>query len=267
MKRNRVKTGGQILLIPLKAIRENPLRARIYYNDARTDELIRSIGEDGIVEPLTVCAGAKGSYIIISGERRYRAAKALGFDFVPCVLIESDAESSVFTCLSNQLNHDPLTYFEVAICYEKLRDYFGLTYEETAERLGVSLAEVMSKIRLLQIPPKLRKIILEHALSENYAKLLLHHPDDQKEVLLERILRDRLTLYEARALSAEMRGTIRTDRTQIRTYFKDINVFVNTIDRAYAAMRAGGVTARVEKAETDESVEYRISIRKEILTG
>lgn len=262
MKRNRVKTGGQILLIPLRAIRENPLRARIYYNDSRTDELIRSIGESGIVEPLTVCAGAKGDYIIVSGVRRYRAAKALGFDFVPCVLIESDAENAVFTCLSNQLTHDPLTYFEIAICYEKLRDYFGLTYEETADRMGIPLAEVLGKIRLLQIPPKLRKMILEHALSENYAKLLLHHPDHEKEILLERILQDHLTLSEARALSAQMRRGEAQQTAQIRTYFKNIHVFVNTIDRACAAMRAGGVAARVEKAENEETVEYRIMIRK-----
>ena len=71
-KRNmntKLQAAGQILLIPLQYVKENPLRSRIYYNDAHTLALMRSIAQSGIVEPLTVCRGAGGKYVIISGER------------------------------------------------------------------------------------------------------------------------------------------------------------------------------------------------------
>lgn len=262
MKNAKLRTGGQILLVPIRDLRENPLRPRIYYNDTRTDELIRSVAVSGIVEPLTVSAAENGTYVIVSGERRYRAAKALGYPFVPCVLLESDAEQLLFTGLSNQLTHDPLSFFEIARCYEKLRDYFGLTYEQTAERLGISTGEVLSKVKLLQIPPMLRKKILEHGLSESYAAILLRHTDAEKETLLDRIIRERLSLSEARTVSAQMLQGSAERQGSIKTYYKDITVFVNTIDRACAAMAQGGVDAAVEKTEDDREVTYRIAIRK-----
>lgn len=247
------------MLVPVRAIVENPLRARLYYNDAHIDDLIRSIETSGIVEPLTVCASSAGDYILISGERRLRAAKALGYDFVPCVLIESDAEQSVFTNLSTHLTHDPLSFFEVAMCYEKLRDYFGLTYEETAFRLGLNPAEILEKVRLLQIPPKLRREILEHSLSENYAKLLLRHRDEEQEQLLREIITEHLSLREARARSAELRA----EKVKSRTYYKDVTVFLNSLDRVCDAMCRSDVAAEVEKTDADGYVQYFIRIPKE----
>ena len=79
MKNEKLKSVGQILLIPINQITENPLRARIYYNDRRTDELTYSIAQSGIIEPLTVCAAKNETYVIVSGERRFRAAKKLGY--------------------------------------------------------------------------------------------------------------------------------------------------------------------------------------------
>ncbi len=250
-------------MVPTEAIKENPLRARLYYNDGKTDELMRSIAESGIVEPLTVCAVPRGRYVIISGERRFRAAKALGYKAVPCVLIESEsAAEALFTCLSNQLTHDPLSFFEVALCYEKLRDAFSLTYEQTAQRLGVSTAEVLGKVRLLQIPPRQRRLILENGLSENYARLLLRHPDDQKETLLQRIIKERLSLRQARDVSFRMLHGDAAKRSAPRGYFKDARVFINTIDRACRAMRDGNVPAAVEREEDADCVSYRITVPK-----
>ncbi len=264
MNANKLRTGGQILLVPMRDLRENPLHPRLYYNDTKTDELVRSVAESGIVEPLTVSANADGTYTIVSGERRYRAAAALGYDCVPCVLIRSDSDSLLFTGLSNQLTHDPLSYFEIAQCYERLRDAFDLTYEETADRLGLSPAEIYAKIRLLQIPPKLRRVMLENGLSESYAKLLLKHDDAAKESLLTKIVHERLSLSEARACSDELLQGDRPQQGSVKTFFKDINIFVNTIDRACAAMSDGGVAAETDKTETEETVEYRILIRKTV---
>ena len=262
MKDRKLKTAGRILLVPLRDLCENPLRPRIYYNDTQTYDLIRSVEENGIIEPLTVCPKPDGTYLIVSGGRRYRAAKALGYRRVPCVAISASTENLLFISVSNQLNQAQLSFFEVAQCCEKLHDESGLTYEQTAKRLGMSVAEEFSKLRLLQIPPKLRRPILENGLSESYAKLLLRHSDEQKEALLTQITEERLSLNEARARSAELLREASPRQGSIKTVYMDINVFINTIDRACAAMQQGGVDANAEKTEDENGVTYRIVIRK-----
>ncbi len=248
-------------MLPPETLRENPLRARIYYNDARFDDLVRSIRLCGILEPLTVCAQDDG-YMIVSGERRWRAAVTLGYRSVPCVLIRADADRAMVSDLTNHLNHDPLSYFEIAACYERLRDRFGLTYEETAARLGVSPGEIREKVKLLQIPPHLRRKILENGLSESYARLLLRHTDAEKDLLLGKITEQRLTLTQAKEESDALLHKPGPRPGRIRAFYTGVTVFVNTIDRACAAMRDGGVDAQIEKDENDERVEYRISIPK-----
>lgn len=264
MKNEKLKTGGQILLIPTDKISENPLRARIYYNDKKTDELISSIGEAGIIEPLTVCSSKRGEYIIISGERRYRAAKKLGFKNLPCVLIDCSPEKSILTCLINSITHEPLNYFEVAMSYEKIKEYFGYSYEQTAAMIGVETNEVLSKVRLLQIPPKLRKIIIEYGLSQKYASILVRHSDKQKEELLKRITEERLSLIQTKKLSEEMLNPKDEQKNTVQTYFKDINVFVNTIDRTCETMKNSGINADMQKTDNENRVEYLISIPKSV---
>jgi len=264
MKNEKLKTGGQILLIPLKQIIENPLRPRMYYDDAKTDELMRSIEESGIIEPLCVTSSNNGKYVIISGERRFRAAKKLGYKTLPCVLVESQPEKSVITCLTNNLTHEPLNYFEIAMSYEKLKEHFGLSYEQTAAKIGVDTNEVLSKVRLLQIPLKLRKIIVEYGLSQNYASILVRHPDDQKEELLKNITDNNLTLAQTKKLSESMLNPETPKKNKIQTYFKDINVFVNTIDRACETMKNSGIDAEAEKIDGEKSVKYYISIPKSV---
>ncbi|MCH5198045.1 MAG: ParB/RepB/Spo0J family partition protein [Oscillospiraceae bacterium] len=264
MRNEKLKIGGQILLIPTDKISENPLRARMYYNDKKTDELIRSIGESGIIEPLSVCASKRGDYIIISGERRFRAAKQLGFKKLPCILLDSSPEKSVLTCLTNSLTQEPLNYFEIALSYEKLKEHFGLTYEQTAAKLGVDTNEVLSKVRLLQIPPKLRKTLIEYGLSQKYATILVRHSDEQKEVLLKRIIEDRLTLSKTKLISDEMLNPKEETKNTVQTYFKDINVFVNTIERTYETMKNSGINAEMVKSDGERSVTYRIQIPKSV---
>lgn len=252
------------MLIPTDKLSENPLRARMYYNEIKADELMRSIGEAGIVEPLTVCASKRGNYIIVSGERRYRAAKKLGFKKLPCVLIDCTPEKSVLTCLTNSLTNEPLHYFEIAMSYEKIKEHFGYTYEQTAAVIGVETNEVLSKVRLLQIPPKLRKIIIEYGLSQKYASILVRHTDKEKEKLLKRIIEEHLTLSQTKKLSEDMLNPKEEQKNSIQTYFRDINVFVNTIDRTCETMKNSGINADMQKTDGEESVKYLITIPKSV---
>ncbi len=261
MRKLRLQPGGEILEIPVSMLRSNPLRARIYYNDEKTAWLTESIRRFGVIEPLTVFAPRPGIYVIVAGERRFRAAKALGYRYLPCVLCESDAENALYMVLSNELTAERLTYFETAVCFEKLHDHFSVPYDQVAERLGIPLGEVMERLRLLKIPPKLRRRMVENGLGEAYARLLLHLDETDMEALLDEIVTNRLTLSEAKARAAAL---VKKDGAKLRvlTFWQDSRIFRNTIENTVQRMQKAGIKTDFDRTEGEADVEYRIRVAK-----
>lgn len=263
MKRARLKTGGRILYIPTEEIHENPLRPRIYYNGEELAALRASIEQIGIVEPLTVFYAENDRYYVISGERRLRAARLLGLDELPCVLVDFNARQASFACLAQNTLQKELNCFETAVFLERLHNAYGYTYWQLSQRTGIPVQEIHRKLRLLSIPVAMRKTMIENGLTERFAQLLLRHPDDgQKESLLQMIVSERLPLSEAKARSSAL---LRQEETQQRVYlrfFKDLTVFVNTIEHAVDTMIESGIPAESDKTDTEDYLEYHIRIPK-----
>lgn len=261
MKRTKLRRGGEILQIPVSMLRENPLRARIYYNDEKTARLIASIRRFGIIEPLNVYSTAAGYYVIVSGERRYRAALSLGYKRLPCVLCDTDAENALYMILSNELTVDRLSYFESAVCYEKLHDAFHISYEEIADRLSVPIGEILDRLRFLKIPAELRKIMIENGLGEAYARVLLHLDENGMQNLLSEVVDKHLSLFEAKERAASMIRKAPANG-KILTFYKDSRIFRNTIENTVLRMKSAGIQTDFNKTERDGTVEYRIRIPK-----
>ena len=261
LKRTKLRRGGEILQIPVTMLRENPLRARIYYNDEKTARLIASIRRFGIIEPLNVYSTAAGYYVIVSGERRYRAALSLGYKRLPCVLCDTDAENALYMILSNELTVDRLSYFESAVCYEKLHDAFHISYEEIADRLSVPIGEILDRLRFLKIPAELRKIMIENGLGEAYARVLLHLDENGMQDLLSEVVDKHLSLFEAKERAASMIRKAPANG-KILTFYKDSRIFRNTIENTVLRMKSAGIQTDFNKTERDGTVEYRIRIPK-----
>lgn len=263
MKRYEFRTGGEILYIPTSYIRENPLRPRIYFNREELCALCDSISAFGILEPLTVCYNADDSYIVISGERRLRAARMLGMEELPCVLTEFDVRKASFVCLAQNTRRRELHYFETAMFLERLHDDFGYSYWELSQKTGYQVQEIYNKVRLLAIPVSMRKAIIENGLTERFARLLLrHNSDEAKNTLLRMIVSERLTLSEAKERSAALLRGQRPQKSVYLKFFKDLTVFVNTIDHAVDTMVESGISATNEKTDAEDYLEYRIRIPK-----
>ena len=263
MKKNKVRTGGRILFIPTAEINENPLRPRIYYNADDLAALCDSISQIGIVEPLTVFFAENDRYYVVSGERRLRAARFLGLDELPCIVVDFNEKQASFACLAQNTQRRELNFFETAVFLERLHDAFGYTYRQLSEKTGIPVQEIHQKIRLLAIPAAMRKTVIENGLTERFAQLLLRHPDDeQKQTLLEMIIGERLPLSEAKARSSALLREAETKKRVYLRFFKDITVFVNTVERAVDAMLESGVPAESDKTDAEDYVEYRVRIPK-----
>lgn len=154
-------------------IAPNKLQPRKYFDDDKLDELVASIRENGVIQPVVVQKGKGGYYELIVGERRWRASKKAGLKKIPAVIRDvSDAESLEIAIVEN-IHRQDLNPIEEAEAYFRLANEFGLTQEKLAKRLGRSRASIANTLRLLKLPRGVKEEIVAGKLSMGHARALL----------------------------------------------------------------------------------------------
>ena len=179
-----IQTGGSSAIneIPLAQISPNPDQPRRTFDSAALDELAASIRELGIIQPLTLRSTAPGAYQIISGERRYRAAKLAGLDSVPAYIrTATDSELTEMALIEN-IQREDLNAIEIALTFRKLIDQYKLTQERLSERIGKNRVTIANFLRLLKLPAEVQLGLRDKALDMGHARALLAL-DDPKEQL------------------------------------------------------------------------------------
>ncbi|MCL2513715.1 MAG: ParB/RepB/Spo0J family partition protein, partial [Oscillospiraceae bacterium] len=179
---SKLKTAGQIILIPQEKIMPNPSQPRKSYNKEELEGLAGSIKENGILQPLNVRANGTGEYELISGERRLRAARLAGFPSVPCVIMDTNEKTSAVFALIENMQRQDLNYFEEAAAIERLSVKHGLMQEDIAKLLGKSQSALSNKIRLLKLPEDMRIKIINAGLTERHARALLRLENDESRL-------------------------------------------------------------------------------------
>jgi len=180
--------------IPLDEIQPNPYQPRKDFDQEKLKELADSIREHGVVQPVILAPGNDGKYIIIAGERRWRAARMAGFESVPALIKETDEKTLLQIALIENLQRDDLNPIEEANAYKKLIDDFQLTQEELAKRLGKNRTTIANTLRLLNLPPKVKSAILEGKITEGQARPLLGEKDEKiQQKIADEVIRQRLT--------------------------------------------------------------------------
>jgi len=169
--------------LPVESLRPNPLQPRQRMDASELQSLADSVREHGIVQPIIVRA-AKDGYEIIAGERRWRAAKMAGLSSVPVQVIDASDSAALEIALVENLQREDLSPLEVARALKDLIERFHLTHEEVASRLGWSRSVVTNKLRLLDLPERVRNLLLEEKISEGHARLLLSLESADEQVLL-----------------------------------------------------------------------------------
>lgn len=154
-------------------IKPNPQQPRRRFDDATIAELAESIAEVGVLQPISVSEAEDGGYILISGERRWRAAKRAGLTSIPAVVRAVDDLHSLTEALIENLQREDLTPLEEAAAYQQLLDDFDLTHDEVAARVGRSRSSVTNTLRLLQLPVSIQGMLERGELSAGHAKALL----------------------------------------------------------------------------------------------
>ena len=193
---------------PVELLRRNPDQPRRYFPDAELDELVESVRQKGILQPILVrpAPGAAGEYQIVAGERRWRAAQRAGLRNVPVVVREdlSDLDVLEIGVIENVQRAD-LNPLEEALAYLTLIDKFGRTQEQVAETVGKSRSHVANAIRLLSLPESVHALLVEGKLSAGHARAIAASPQAGK--LAERIVAEGLSVRQAEALARRREPT------------------------------------------------------------
>lgn len=263
MKTGKYKIGGQIILVPQEEIYPNPNQPRQRFDFDELEGLAQSIRQNGIIQPIAVRINAKGEYELISGERRLRASRLVGLTQVPCIIMEADDEKSTLFALLENIQRSDLGFFEEAQAIEKLIVDFGMNRDDICKKLGKAAPTISNKLRLLRLPEEIRLRITQENLTERHARALLKLTNiSQMERAMSIIGEKRLNVSETERLVSQIITNDSNNRRPAVKLFKDVRIFVNTLNHAVDTMRRAGIEADSAKSETDEYIEYIVRIPK-----
>jgi ParB family chromosome partitioning protein len=183
--------------VPIAQIEPNPFQPRAHFDEESLAGLTASIRELGVLQPILVRDLGSDRYAIIAGERRWRAAKRAGLQYIPVILRDVSDAMTLQHALVENLHRDDLNPLEEAAAYQQLIEDFHMTQEAVAQRVGKSRSAVANLLRLFQLPPQVQRLVADGQVSAGHAKAILSTPDRAfQEALARRIVAEGLTVRD-----------------------------------------------------------------------
>jgi ParB family transcriptional regulator, chromosome partitioning protein len=187
--------GATYRELPVSQIRPNPRQPRQVFDDEPQEELMSSIKEFGLLQPIVVRPVEAGDYELVVGERRWRAARDAGLPAIPAIIRETADDAMLRDALLENLHRVQLNPLEEAAAYRQLLDEFGTTHDELAQRIGRSRSQVTNTIRLLNLPVPVQRRVAAGVLTAGHARALLALDDlAAQEQLASRIVAEGLSV-------------------------------------------------------------------------
>lgn len=194
---------GMVLEVSVGEIKENPRQPRYRFAQDDLQDLMNSIEEHGILQPLVVTKAGSG-YELIAGERRLRASRNLGLEKVPVVVREADDQTKLELALIENIQRQDLNAVEEAMAYKALVEEFALTQEEVSKRVGKSRSTVANIMRLLDLSDEILDALKEGHITKSHARTLLAEIDEvRRNNLFEQMLNGGVTVREAEARASQ----------------------------------------------------------------
>ena len=198
-----ISTAGSssISEIALDKIYPNPDQPRRTFDEEALEELAQSIKDHGVISPITLRKDASNRYMIIAGERRFRASKMAGLDTIPAYIRTAKDEQVMEWALIENIQREDLDAIEIALAYQRLMDEYNLTQERMSERVGKKRATVANYLRLLKLPAEIQLGIKEKKIDMGHARAILGSPSPEQQLsLYKKILQNGLSVRRVEEL-------------------------------------------------------------------
>ena len=217
IRMDELATSGSssISEIELSKIRPNPEQPRSVFEEETLEELATSIRALGVIQPITLKEVGPDQYMIISGERRYRASLKAGLERIPAYIKTAADENVVEMALIENIQREDLNSIEIALAYQKLIDTYGLTQEGLSERVGKKRATIANYLRLLKLPAEIQMGLKDKKIDMGHARALL--PVDDPEVqlaLYEQILAQGLSVRNVEEMARNFAEGVEQERPE-----------------------------------------------------
>ena len=236
---NEGSSKDSIVEVDLKSIRANPYQPRKYFDEEALHQLSESIKHDGLIQPIVVTEDVDG-YIIIAGERRYRASKLAKLKTIRAIIQSSDEQKMRQFALIENIQRQELNSIELANAYGELLKLHDITQEELGSKIHKSRTHITNTIRLLQLSQKTQKSIIDGKISAGHAKVLVGLDERQQQVIVNSIIGQKLNVREAEAMIKSLKNDYLTEKKvntnnskkldfkNIQTKFDDLGYKVKT---------------------------------------
>lgn len=223
--------GSSISEVELNKIVANPDQPRRTFDEEALNELADSIRAHGVISPITLRRNEDGTYMIIAGERRFRASKLAGLNAIPAYVRTAKDEQVMEWALIENIQREDLDAIEIALAYQRLMDDYSLTQERMAERVGKKRATVANYLRLLKLPAEIQIGIKEKKIDMGHARAILGSKSAEKQLqLYQRILREGLSVRRVEELvqdTTEAKPTAKRKETPYPEQQKALSLQLN----------------------------------------
>ncbi|NLN81588.1 MAG: ParB/RepB/Spo0J family partition protein [Clostridiales bacterium] len=221
---NSLDNASKTVTLRISEIEPNRSQPRKQFDEESLAELSESIAQHGVLQPLLVRPMTDGTYQLVAGERRWRAARMAGLTEVPVVIREmTDRQASELSLIEN-LQREDLNPMEEALGYKTLMGNYGLTQEEVAKVVNKSRPAVANALRLLNLPSRIAEMVSEGRISAGHARAILSFPTEQEQTeAAELVVKDRLSVrdIEKRAKRSNSPNKKKAENDFIRNSFYD----------------------------------------------
>ena len=195
--------GARFAEVPVESIRPNPRQPRDVFDDEAMAELVHSVKEIGLLQPVVIRPVGDDRYELVMGERRWRATKEAGLATIPAIVRDTQDNAMLRDALLENLHRSDLNPLEEAAAYQQLLDDFGCTHDELAVRIGRSRPQISNTLRLLKLPPLVQRRVAAGVLSAGHARALLGLTDGAaQERLAQRIVAEGLSVRNVEEIVA-----------------------------------------------------------------
>lgn len=222
VRANNSYAVGNNSFIKLDSIEVNPYQPRTYFDEQALQELSQSIRTYGLIQPITVRPIENGKYQLISGERRFRAAKLAGLTEIPAFVRTVDDVQSVQMALVENIQRSDLNAIEVALCYQLLIDECHLKQEELSDKLGKDRSTISNYLRLLKLASETQIAVRDKKISMGHARALVVVEDEElQNKIVREIIRDGLSVRQTETLVKKYLSDSQNKKTKVKITLSD----------------------------------------------
>ena len=226
------KPMSEMAEVAISAIEPNPLQPRTSFDDEALGELSTSIAQLGVIQPITIKPNGNDKYIIISGERRWRAAKMAGLESIPAYIREVDDENLHAMALVENIQRENLNAIEIALGMKRLIEECGLTQEAMAVKVGKKRSTVSNYMRLLSMPSEVQLALKEGIISMGHAKAIGGLELEQQLKALKKCIKKSLSVRQTEELARKMADTTpKSSNTDDEEYPESYSRLVMELER------------------------------------